>query len=174
MIDKLKKVFHRRLTTAEMDMVGFMKGIPLFTGFTDMECADIIPLMYQRNYREGEMVFFRNDASQAIYLVSEGSVELSLDIGDKDEDLFECRSRSAFGINSIIKGRNRDFNARITSERAELYVIAQSDIFQLFEHDIKIQTKLLNNLAVNYDDMFAKLFKIYRNNIGFFELKNVF
>ena len=147
----------------------------MFNGLTRDELLELSPFMYERNYAIGEVVFFRSDASQAIYLVKSGSVDLSLDIGEeKDEKLFTCHSNYSLGINSILADQKRDFNAVVCSEKSTLIAIPQSDLFDLFKRRKSIKIKILENFADIYEQMFSKIFKIYRNNVGFFDLRKIF
>ena len=167
-------IFKKSMTPDEKHKVAFLKKIQTFNNLNDIELLAISEHMYERNYKQNEVVFFRNDVSQALHLVKEGEVALTLDVEDKDEQLFNCEENHGFGINSLIEGRKRDFNATITSDKAILYVIPQSDILELFEENPKIKSIVLENVTLQYDEMFKRIFKTYRNNIGFFELKNVF
>ncbi len=174
MIDKVKSVFTPKLEAKDRAKVDFLKSLVLFSDFSDQECLPFLSFIYERSYKKNEVVFFRDDASQALYLLKKGRVELSLDIGDKDEHLYTCEGPSVFGLNSLIKDRRRDFNAVVTSEKASIYVIPHSDIFSIMDSEPVIKGKLLYNLAKTYDFMFERLFDIYRSNIGFFELRKVF
>ena len=85
-----------------------------------------------------------------------------------------CCSGIAFGINSILEDRKRDFNAQISSEKAVLFVIPQTELLDLLNINLKMKCKLLSKLGNIYDEMFRKSFHAYRENFGLFELKKMF
>ena len=70
-----------------------------------------------------EVVFFRNDPGNALYLVKSGKVSINIDIEDEFELLSVIKSGGAFGESSLLSESNRVYTSIIYSERAELYVL---------------------------------------------------
>jgi len=68
----------------------------------------------------------------------------------------------------------RFYNAVCTSEDAQIYVIAQSDIFDIFEEHLKIKVKILEALMYEYNSYNVGLFDAYKKSFGFFDLGLVY
>ena len=171
----LNKVFRKKLSEEEKEAATFLKKVDIFKNLSDNELAEFVPHMYEREYEEGEVVFFRSDASQALYIVKKGMVELNMDFSDgREEQLYYCAPNDTFGINAIFVEQQRDFNAVTREDHTVLVVIPQSDLINIMSRKPSIKMKVFENFANIYEQMLSKVFTVYRNNVGFFEIKNIF
>ncbi len=170
MINPFKKTF----TPKEHEIFVFLTNIKLFSELNYKQLAQFIPHMHTRNYEKDEVVFFRNDPSHALYLLKKGEVLINIDVNDSFESLNKLNGRNSLGESCLLKNSKRLFNAIVTSETAEFYVIPQGNIFSIFEDNVKIKAKMLECLAEIYNDYNSSLFKAYRSSMGFFNLKQVY
>ena len=76
----LTKLFQKKLTSEEQIKADFLSKTNLFKDLKEKELLLLSEKMYERNYKQNEIVFFRNDAAQALFLVKTGIVFLNLDI----------------------------------------------------------------------------------------------
>ena len=109
-----------------------------------------------------------------MYLVKKGTVYLSLDIQDNEEQIMYCQENTCFGFNALLENQKRKNNAQITSEKAVLYVLPQTEIRVLLNSSKELKSKIYYNLSLNQNRIISNLFETYRKNIGFFELKKMF
>lgn len=130
--------------------------------------------MYLRTYNQNEVVFFRGDPSYALYIVKNGLVSLTIDVKDKFEELTSVSSCHTFGDNSFLEHSERIYSSIITSEKADLYVIPQANIHEIFESHPRIKAKIMTSFAELYNEYTSNLFKIYKSTFGFFELGMVY
>lgn len=168
------KFFRRSYTKDERNLFSFMKGVHLFAQLTEDELYHFLPYMYLRKYKQNEAVFFRNDPSNAIYIVRNGVIKISLDIEGNMEELAKAHANETLGDNTLLPEAKRMFNAIICSEEAELYIIPKINIQAIFEDYPRIKAKMLSAFAQDYDMYISNLFRAYRSAYGFFDLKMVY
>jgi len=125
-------------------------------------------------YKQDEVVFFRGDPSQALYLINEGRVSLELDMGTKFETIVQLQSGASFGNNSLLKKSKRIFNSFVISPFCQLYVLPQVNIQEIFDNHPLIKAKMLESLVEIYNDNLSNLCKTYQSVHGFFELGEMF
>lgn len=166
MINPFKKTY----TDQENALFTFLSQVKLFERLTYDELALFTPYMFLRTYTQNEVVFFRNDPSQALYVIRSGSVTLNIDLGEKLEVLSELGKGSAFGDNSLLENTRRIYSSIVVSERSEIYVIPQINILDIFENHPNIKAEMLNSLAELYNGYTVNLFNAYRSTFGFFDL----
>jgi len=166
--------FQKTYTTKELNLFSFLANVELFKELSHKEMALFIPFMHERDYESDEVVFFRGDPSQALYVVIKGRVTLNIDIKDRFEVLTEVRSNKAFGDNSLVGNTKRIYSAIVASEQANLYVIPQVNIMEIFENEPIIKAKMLQSLAEAYNYYTQRLLEAYKSSFGFFEISQVY
>ena len=167
-------LFNKSYTEKEINFFRFLSRMKLFEKLTYKEMSLLYPFFYLRGYKMDEVVFFRNDPSNALYLVKSGKVSLCLDMKDGFENLLTIKSGTAFGENTLLKHAMRQYNAIITSESSELYVIPKVNLEDTLEGHNKIKSKMLESLAEIYNDFQLNLFKYYKSSHGLFDLSETF
>ncbi len=170
MINPFKKSF----TSKELNIFRYLSRMKLFEKLSYKEMAHFLPYLYLREYKMDEVVYFRNDPSNALYMVKSGKVSLVLDVNDDFEQLTVKKSGMAFGENALLQESIRINSAIVISERAELYVLPKVNIREIFENHCEIRSKMMEALSEFYDDFSADLFKGYKSSFGFFNLSQVF
>ncbi len=170
MINPFKKTY----TETEYGIFVFLVKMRLFSELNYKQMSLFVPHMHEREYVQDEVVFFRNDPSQALYLLKSGEVSVNIDINDTFEHLNKLKAGTAIGESCLLKKAKRELNAVVTSETAEFYVIPQENIFSIFEDNMQIKAKMLEALAEIYNDYNSSLFKAYRTSSGFFNMQQVY
>ncbi len=140
----------------------------------DDELSEFLPFMHLREYRASEAVFFRGDPSQALYIIREGKISVSIDIEGKFEELYTASVPDFFGENSLLESKKRLYHATCSSETAQLYVIPRLNIMEIFEDQPSIRGKIMAALAESQGQLQERLFKAYQSSFGFFDLAQVF
>ncbi|MGF1638345.1 MAG: Crp/Fnr family transcriptional regulator [Cyclobacteriaceae bacterium] len=170
MINPFKKTY----TTKDQNFFKFLSKIRLFGQLTYDEMALFEPFFYLRTYNAEEVVFFRNDPSNALYVVKSGKISLAIDLKEDFEHLITLRSGQSFGENSLLKQTTRVYNALVISDRAELYVLPRVNLEEILESHSKIKAKMLESLAFHYNELNTNLVKTYKSSYGFFNLAQIF
>ncbi|MCS6795486.1 MAG: cyclic nucleotide-binding domain-containing protein [Raineya sp.] len=162
--------FRKVYSPKEKEIFAFFKNVKLFERLTEKEMEEFLPFLHLREYKQNEVVFFRNDPSQALYVVKSGIVELNIDHQDSFEVLTIVKKGLAIGVNALIENSERVYNAVVRSKEALLYTIPQVNILEIFKHKTIIQAKMMTSLAELYDENTKNLFNSYRKHIGLFHL----
>jgi len=166
--------FQKTYTTEELTLFSFLAKVDLFKELNHKEMALFIPFIHERDYQSEEVVFFRGDPSQALYIVKKGRLTLNIDIKDRFEVLTEVRSNNSFGDNSMLGNTKRIYTAIVASDQATLCVIPQVNIMEIFENEPIIKAKMLQTLAEAYNYYTQRLFEAYKTSFGFFEISQVY
>jgi len=167
-------LFSKKYSPQEKAFFKFLRLNALFLHLTDEELAIFLPYLHLRQYNQNEVIFFRNDPSQALYIIEKGAVSLNLDIQQKTEILFQAQSGFCFGESSILLSQQRLYNAVCMSESASIYVIPQINIQTIFEEYPTIKAKVSEAYADLLYQQLHAIFKTYRESLGFFELDHAF
>ena len=166
--------FKKKYSKEELDLIAFLAQTRHFEKLDEDELALFLPSMHLRTYQQDEVVFFSGDPSHALYIIHRGSVSLSIDVNNKFELLAESHRGSIFGDNSLIEDAKRIYTAVVTSEKAQIYVIPQINILEIFQDHPDIKAKMMMAFSEMYNEYTTQLFKTYKSHFGFFELSKVY
>jgi len=168
------KLFAKKYSNRERALFRFLRKNNLMDKLTDKELEEFIPFLHVRTYQYNEAIFFRNDPSQALYIILSGRVKISIDVAEQFEELLELAVGESFGDNAILEHGFRSYNAICGSDTCEVYVIPQVNIMDIFVHHIEVKAKMMHGLARYYDRYLLNLSKSYRDTFGLFNLSNVY
>lgn len=166
--------FSKSYTSEELRLFDFLLKNKLFAQLTRKELSEFLPHLYLRTYQQNEVIFFRNDPSQAIYLIKTGTVALKIDVNDTFETFAHIQANASVGNNAILNKAKRVYNAIVESETTQLYVIPQVNILNIFDNHVKIKAKVFASLAEIYNNNTTNLMKAYQATSGFFDLEQVY
>jgi CRP-like cAMP-binding protein len=166
--------FKQSYTLAELNTFRFLSKIKLFEKLNYKEMSYFLPYFYLREYNVDEVVFFRNDPGNALYLIKSGKVSLNIDIDNIFELLDIIKSGESFGEGALIAESDRIYTAIIHSEKAELYVLPKVNILEIFDGHPAIKTKMMESLAEHYHGLLVNLFKSYKTSRGLFNLSQIY
>lgn len=166
--------FSKTYSGEEKNFFRFLRGSRLFADLSDNELATVVPNIFERRYIKDEVVFFREDPAQALYIIKSGQVHLSLDIEDSFESLSRLGTQDYFGEEAFFDDTFRVYNAICQSEQTELYVIPTLSLIEIFENDTRTKSKVMSALAKTYLMRNSRLFKSYRESFGFFDLSQAY
>lgn len=167
----LKKLLTKKYSKKELSFFAFLRRNVVFNLLSNEDLEKIIPIMHLREYRPNEVVYFRGDPSQAIYILKKGHVTLSL---DQEEVLKEIKAGHIFGQNGIIEHSKRNYDAIATTQGASIYVIPQQALLDLFGRDDRLKSKVMTAFTTYYVGYISTIFDTYRANKGFFEMNQVY
>lgn len=166
--------FKKTYETEEMEMLSYLGELILFSSLTNDERALFLPHLHKRVYSKEEVVFLRNDPAHALYILTDGEVELTLDQEKSIEIIAHLDKGSIFGETSILDHKQRLVNAISVSESSTMYVLPQVSVHDIFRSNLKVKVKMLEAVANLYHDVNADILKSYQNSDGFFYMANVY
>jgi CRP/FNR family cyclic AMP-dependent transcriptional regulator len=170
----MRNPFKRTYNETEWGHFEFLSKVQFFEALKPSEMGRFLPGIHFRKYVRDEVVFFRNDPSQALYILVKGQITLTIDIKENFETILTLGDGEAFGENSLLKDTFRIYTAIVQSEEADLMVIPNYVIQEIFDHDPKIKAKMMYSLAEFYNTNNKRLFNSYRSSFGFFNLGQMF
>ncbi len=168
------RIFKKSYGEKDINFFRYLGRMKIFEQLTYEEMALFKPYFYLREYKMDEVVFFRNDPSNALYLVKSGKVSFSIDVKNGFETMLTLKSGNAFGENALLENGQRLYNAIVISEKSELYVLPKVNIDDILENHVKVKAKMMESLAEIYNDYNLKIFKGYKSSLGIFHLGQVF
>ena len=166
--------FSRSYTKEQLELFEFLLKNKLFAQLTRKEMSEFLPHLYLRTYQQNEVIFFRNDPSQALYLIKMGTVALKIDVNDTFETFAHIQPTASLGNNALLGKAKRVYNAIVESETAQLYVIPQVNMLNIFDSHMKIKAKVFASLAEIYNNNTTNLMKAYQATSGFFDLGQMY
>jgi len=166
--------FKKSYTIKELNLFRMLSRVKPFERLNYEEMAMFLPHLYLREYKLDEAVFFRNDPSNAFYIVKSGKVSLNIDINKNFEVLQVLKSGGYFGHNAFLENSIRVYSAIIISEISELYVLPKVNIMETFDRRARIRAKMMTSIAELYNEFNHKIFSAYRSSLGFFNLSDAY
>ena len=167
-------LFKKSYSKAEMDQFEFLSKVKLFSKLTNAEMAFFLPYTYERDYVSDEVVFFRGDPSNALYIIKSGEVNLNIDLNEGIEQLTRLTVRESFGDNVFLPDTKRIYNAIVQSEKAKIIVIPKINSMDIFEAHPVVMSKILSSMAEMYNEYTENLFAAYKSSFGFFNLGDAY
>src|SRR5438034_10701451 len=62
----------------DVQLVQYLRGVPLFAKLSDPELAGLADRMRQKAFKRGDTIFRKDDPGQHFYVVLEGAVKIAL------------------------------------------------------------------------------------------------
>jgi CRP/FNR family cyclic AMP-dependent transcriptional regulator len=166
--------FKKSYSIKELNLFRMLSRVKPFERLNYEEMAMFLPHLYLREYKLDEAVFFRNDPSNAFYIVKSGKVSLNIDINKDFEVLQVLKSGGYFGHNAFLENSIRVYSAIIISEISELYVLPNVNIMEIFDRRARIRAKMMTSIAELYNEFNHKIFSTYRSSLGFFNRSDAY
>lgn len=121
--------------------------VPLFADLDDESLRELSAVARKRVFRQGEVIFHRDDPGQVLYIVKEGKVKIALTSPDGQEvSLTVFGSGECFGELSILDGEPRSADA-IALERVELYALQRQDFVNVVMNQPKIAVQVMKVIS---------------------------
>jgi len=170
MINPFKKTY----SIKELNLFRSLSKVKPFEKLNYDEMALFLPYLHLRQYKNDEVVFFRNDPSNAFYIVKSGKVSLNIDVNNQFEVLMVQKAGGFFGHNAFLDISKRMYTAIVISEISELYVLPKVNIMEIFESRSLIRAKMMTSVSELYNEFNRNIFETYRSSLGFFNLSDAF
>ena len=125
----------------------YLKQVPLFADLADEDLRELIAVAKRRIFRNGEVIFHREDHGQVLYVIKEGKVKISLISPEGQEiSLVVFGKGECFGEFAILDGLPRSADA-VALERVECYTLQRSDFHKAIMKNPKIAIQVLEVLS---------------------------
>lgn len=125
----------------------YLKQVPLFAGLADEDIRGLMSLAKRRAFRNGEVIFHREDPGQVLYVIKEGKVKICLISPDGQEiSLVVFGKGECFGEFAILDGLPRSADA-VALEKVECYTLQRSDFHNAIMKNPKIAIQIIEVLT---------------------------
>jgi CRP-like cAMP-binding protein len=118
-----------------MDGVAFLRRVPIFSMLELKHLTVLAEIMHHQRYRKGQIIFYRGDPGNAMYLLLSGSVKMTLPSdGGAEVIVALLQPGDHFGELAAIDGRPRYVSA-VAEQTSEVLAIYRNDLLAfLREH----------------------------------------
>jgi uncharacterized membrane protein len=132
-------------TTAAQEMtLDAIRSVPLFSSLDDEAAADLRNLLHARDIAAGTTLFHTGDIGDAMYLIENGKVRISVTDEDKKEIvLAELARGDFFGEMAIIDGKKRSADATVL-EDARLAVLSRENFLDFVSNNPIVALEMLS------------------------------
>jgi CRP-like cAMP-binding protein len=149
-----------------------LTGCSLFRDMEPGEIAILSAIFNERTMTEGTTVFLENMAGESLYLVKQGTVQISKMIAEGEEKtLVILGPEDVFGEMAVLESAPRSATARV-AEDAQLLGIKRTDFDALCENHPKLGLKLMRNIIRIFSQRIRENNDEYRKMILWASEKN--
>ena len=123
-----------------------LRNSPLFNSLTPLELKIVDGLLHERRYLPGEIIFDQGEEGQALYLVMDGTIQISRSNGRNFDVVAELSQGSYFGDLALLDNAPRNAQAK-AKDQCEMAVFFRADFMGLMETEAVIGYKIALALA---------------------------
>jgi CRP/FNR family cyclic AMP-dependent transcriptional regulator len=123
-----------------------LKEVPLFRGLKKHFLRKLLTDLFEKEYKEGEIIFSEGDTGKALYIVMAGSVNIIKQANPGEQFLARLGPGSYFGELALIRESPR-FASAIVEEKTRLLIMYKSYFDSLMKGSGAISSQILVNLV---------------------------
>lgn len=128
------------------ELITLLRELPLFEDLSKIELVQIGRLLHRRSYQRGEAIFKEGDPGAALYIIENGSVAITKEIGETETELAKLGEKTFFGEIALLSDANRSATAK-AAEDTHILVFSQVDFLWIVENTPVIASKILFSLG---------------------------
>jgi CRP/FNR family transcriptional regulator, cyclic AMP receptor protein len=131
-----------------MTRVDYLKRVPILANLDHHILTTLAETTYLHHYRKGQIIFYRSDPGNAMYVLVSGSVALSL-TSETGAEVTVARLRPVehFGELSVLDGQPRCVTA-VASEAAEALAIYRENLLALLQRHADAALEIAVSLSL--------------------------
>ena len=132
---------------ASKDLSARLRSVPIFTALDDAAVEELCTLLTPAEFEAGKELFHIGDAGDAMYLIEEGHVRISIiDADGRDVTLAELGAGDFFGEMAMLDGHGRSANA-IVAEHARVAVLTRENFLTFVSSDARVVLEMLSAIT---------------------------
>lgn len=128
----------------------FLQNHALFGGVSDDDICEIIPLMKEGHYSEGDFIIKEGEDGDSVHFIMEGTVEVVKQMEDDPDcelrQLAKFGPGDAFGEMELIDIQKRSASVRALEDVAALS-LSNKAMYKLYKSNLKLYTMIILNIA---------------------------
>jgi CRP/FNR family cyclic AMP-dependent transcriptional regulator len=139
--------------------ISVLKRIPLFASFSEADQQRLVTLLRRETLRKGETLFRRGDEGNALYLILQGRIKISLSRQMDAVTLAVLGQGEFLGEMALLDGLPRSADA-IAMEDSSLYALNRNDYLSFIVNNEKAVRATLSSLSLRLrktDNLLAEM-----------------
>ena len=141
-----------------MPFANSLKQADIFFELTPIQMELVAALCDERRCEAGEIIFEENDASDELYIIAQGDVDIQVDpslVGGEDikspgmETIATLRRGQSFGEVALVDQGLRSATARCAADNTHLIILPRDKLIGLCDTDPALGYRLMRNLAAD-------------------------
>jgi CRP/FNR family cyclic AMP-dependent transcriptional regulator len=140
-----------------MDYVNILKRTDIFYDLDEEQLKMVAELCHEVHYRTGEMVFHEQSASDDLYVIARGEIEILVDpsiieaapVTPRPVTIATMRAGQAFGEIALVDQGLRSAGARAAAKDTRLLVIPRAKLLNLCDQYPDLGYRVMRNLAAD-------------------------
>ncbi len=130
-----------------MQEIDFLRCVPLFQQLYDEDLAWLVQSIKNRSLKKGEVLFRKGGDGDALYIIKQGKIKISLISHLCDEVVLAIFSEcDFFGEMALLDGMTRSADATAI-EPTELFALDRQDFLAFLMHNDKAVQAILKSLS---------------------------
>jgi len=124
----------------------FLGHAPLFAGLPRRLLGRLATRFLEKAYRSGEVVFHEGDPGRALFVVVEGTVEITRTMPQGERVINTLGPGAAFGELALVDDSPRSGSARVVAP-ARLLILYKTDFDALMDVEARTAVVVMRNLS---------------------------
>ncbi|MGH2376170.1 MAG: Crp/Fnr family transcriptional regulator [bacterium] len=135
------------------DPQALLRRVPLFKDVSDEVLTGLAPQLRRRAYRKGTMIFHKDQAGDALYIIESGHVRIFLPAEGGDELTIDLlASGDVFGDMALLDGRPRSASADALEDTVT-YTLGRDEFQHYLAETPRLASALIELLSVRQRDL---------------------
>lgn len=131
-----------------MDKAAFLRRVPIFGMVDSRHLKTLAEITHHQHYRKGQIIFYRGDPGNAMYLLLSGAVKMTLPSeGGAEVIVALLRPGDHFGELAAIDGRSRYVTA-VVEEATDVLAIYRNDLLAFLEQHAEATLQVATSLCL--------------------------
>ena len=138
-----------------MDFVNILKRTDIFYDLNEDQLKMVAEVCHEVHYHMGEMVFPEQSASDELYVIARGEIEILVDpsiieaapVTPRPVTIATLRGGQAFGEIALVDQGLRSAGARSAAENTRLLVIPRAKLLNLCDEHPELGYRVMRNVA---------------------------
>jgi CRP/FNR family cyclic AMP-dependent transcriptional regulator len=141
-----------------MATIDVLQQVDVFEDLSDEQLERIAEVCEEKIYSIGEVIFHENTASDELYIIADGLVDIQVDprtLGVESGNIpgpttiATLRRGQVFGEVALVDQGLRSASARTAAPNTRLLVVSRGDFIHLCEQDYQIGYIVMRNIAAD-------------------------
>ncbi len=131
-----------------MDLKNTLKRVELFNGLDDLQLDKLIAISEKQSYNRGEIIFKQDDEGDAIYIITQGQVEVQIENQDgvRSPTIY-LGTGQIFGEMALIDQGKRSATIVTVEDNTTIYQIATDTFAALCQADTALGYTMMRSIV---------------------------